>query len=539
MGETRIDLHRLLEDLRDAYPSSVEETILTEIVANSLDSGARRVVFRTDQASATLTVTDDGSGMQRRDLARYHDLATSTKTRGAGIGFAGVGIKLGLLVCDEVITETRRGKSHCATTWSLSSRHKASWKWLPSQPGLVPERGTAVRLRLTNPLSPLLDAGFVEAGLRRHFEPLLDPALDEMLDSLYGHVIELELNGHVLGREARHVAEHAPLSVRMKGKRKPSAMGWLVRESTPLPEERRGVAVSTYGKVIKRGWDWLGVTPANRDCIGGLIETPALAECLTLNKGDFIRSGSRGATYLAYRRAIQDAVTRQLAEWGDEREANEHTPRRAARPVERDLENVLVELADDFPMLASLVEQRLGGQRRLPIGRPGSASDASAFLAASLGGAREDRKAAATTEHPQGDGGAGAAPPPTDGSPSPPATPETSPAQLPSAAGPKRLARYGLMIQFDSRAEDPELARLVDTVVWVNEAHPAYRRAAASRSEGYHLALSVALALAPLAAEPAGQHDFVTAFLSRWGEALEKPRTSRRAGGRFDRSSAR
>lgn len=72
----------------------------------------------------------------------------------------------------------------------------------------------------------------------------------------------------------------------------------------------------------------------------------------------------------------------------------------------------------------------------------------------------------------------------------------------------------------------------------MNEAHPAYRRAAASRSEGYHLALSVALALAPLAAEPSGEHDFVTAFLSRWGEALEKPRTSTRARGRFDRSPA-
>jgi hypothetical protein len=74
--------------------------------------------------------------------------------------------------------------------------------------------------------------------------------------------------------------------------------------------------------------------------------------------------------------------------------------------------------------------------------------------------------------------------------------------------------------------------------VWVNEAHPAHRRAAASRSEGYHLALSVALALAPLATEPAGQHDFVTAFLSRWGGALEKPRTSRRAGRRLGGSAA-
>ena len=56
----------------------------------------------------------------------------------------------------------------------------------------------------------------------------------------------------------------------------------------------------------------------------------------------------------------------------------------------------------------------------------------------------------------------------------------------------------------------------------MNEAHPAYRRAAASRSGGYHVALAVALALAPLAVEPAKEHGFVTTFLARWGEAIER-----------------
>src|SRR5437773_2561385 len=112
MGETRVDLLHLLEDLRDAYPGAVEETILTEVVANSLDSGATRIRFAVDRAAATLTAIDDGAGMAKRDLARYHDIATSTKTRGEGIGFAGVGIKLGLLVSAEVTTESRRGASH-------------------------------------------------------------------------------------------------------------------------------------------------------------------------------------------------------------------------------------------------------------------------------------------------------------------------------------------------------------------------------------------------------------------------------------------
>ena len=56
--------------------------------------------------------------------------------------------------------------------------------------------------------------------------------------------------------------------------------------------------------------------------------------------------------------------------------------------------------------------------------------------------------------------------------------------------------------------------------MFVNDAHPAYLRAAASRSEGYHLALAVAMALAPLAVEPREERAFVTQFLKRWGDAL-------------------
>lgn len=147
MGETRVDLLHLLEDLRDAYPGALEETILTEMVANSLDSGAGTIRLVTDPVEARLTVVDDGSGMQRRDLSRYHDIAASTKTRGEGIGFAGVGIKLGLLLCEDVLTESRRGRTHVATRWQLASRHRAPWKWI-TPPGVVTERGTAVTLRL-------------------------------------------------------------------------------------------------------------------------------------------------------------------------------------------------------------------------------------------------------------------------------------------------------------------------------------------------------------------------------------------------------
>ncbi len=56
------------------------------------------------------------------------------------------------------------------------------------------------------------------------------------------------------------------------------------------------------------------------------------------------------------------------------------------------------------------------------------------------------------------------------------------------------------------------------------------------RADGYHLALTVAMALAPLAVDPVEAHRFVTAFLARWGEALDRPvpRRPRRKGKRTD-----
>jgi hypothetical protein len=74
-------------------------------------------------------------------------------------------------------------------------------------------------------------------------------------------------------------------------------------------------------------------------------------------------------------------------------------------------------------------------------------------------------------------------------------------------------------VQFESRPGDSELGRLVDSTIWINDAHPAYARAASSRSLGYHTALAVALALAPLAVEARDEHAFITQFLAHWGGA--------------------
>jgi len=531
MGETRVDLLHLLEDLRDAYPGSLEETILTEIVANSLDSGARRIRVWTDPAPATLTVVDDGKGMSRQALTRYHDLAATNKRRGRSIGFAGVGIKLGLLVSEEVVTEARRVRTHLATSWRLDSRSRAPWRWI-EPPGLLERPGTAVRLYLSNALSPLLEPGRVEEILFRHFQPLLDPSLESVLSAHYPQGISFEVNGRVLPRSAPG-SGRVPLVIRLGRQRKPAGMGYLVRD-LELAEEETGIAITTLGKVIKRGWDWLGLTPAPGAAVGGLIEVPALADALTLNKADFIRTGTRGATFLSYRKAIQVVVGSQLAEWGAEAKGEPGRQRRT-RPLERDLQGVLLDLSREFPLLAALVERQSGGQKRLPLGGPPVAASRGAPETGALtDGARETGLDSADEgpppggvggdgspggrEGPRGEGQEGPNTPPGE----PPLTASLEEASLPGARRTRKTGRYGLRIRFEERPDDPGMARLIESTVWINATHPAYLRAVASRSEGYHLALSAAMALAPLAVEPERAHAFITSFLARWGEAARR-----------------
>ena len=357
-------------------------------------------------------------------------------------------------------------------------------------------------------------------------------------------MLAIDVDGRQLATVDRGRSERAPIAIRLGRRRTPSARGHVERTGV-VPADRDGIAISTFGKVIKRGWDWLGLTPAAHGRITGMIEAPDLAACLTLSKNDFIRSGARGATYLAYRKALQEVVSRQLAAWGDR---HDETRPRTAR-LERDLEHVLEDLAEDFPLLRSLVDRRPGGQKRLPMpGRGGERVPASLFADIPMGHEPSDAVA--------GGGASGAAvsgepatstPEPPIESPPEPITGEGEPrarephtlhegqthaqaaaGALDAVAGSRRPARYGLLVQFESRPGESELGRLVDSTIWINDAHPAYTRAVGSRSLGYHTALTVALALAPLAVEPSREHSFITQFLAQWGGATTGKRPPRR-----------
>ena len=483
-----------------------------------------------DRDEASITIRDNGTGMGRSELRRYHDLARSSKERGEGIGFAGVGIKLGLLISNEVWTESGRGGPRIATQWRLASKHKAPWRFCDPF-GRTESTGTTIRLFLKSPLSPLLDHGFVEAAVRRHFEALFEPHLYPAFSARYPDGVTFELDGEVLDSDPRR--EATLVEVRLPRKKKTAGVGLMWRSADVLPEDRQGIAISTFGKVIKRGWDWLGVSPPFPEKVGGLIEMPALAESLTLNKGDFIRSGARGSLYLLCRKALQETVVAQLEAWGEDTAAKDDAARRkAARPFERDLAGVLEDLSADYPALASLVDHRSAkGGRRLRTMDVNGAPQKPVWE-------DETTEAAEVVSPAPGDSLSGQPHPlpaellagSSEADPQPIRPPDLARGGGIDTTLPKTIrkaGRYGLSLAFESRPEDESLGHLVENTVSVNVAHPAYRRAERTHAEGYHLALVAAMSLAKVAVELKDYDSFVTHFLKRWGSAAES-RTRRR-----------
>lgn len=492
MGETRVNLKHLLEDIRDTYPFPQEEAIIVELIANALDSGASQIRFVIDPDHRTASILDDGKGMTDRDLEEYHDIAATTKTRGKGIGFAGVGVKLSLLIAEEVITETRSRGFHKGTCWKLESAQRAPWTYI-DPPGLVfSSNGTVVSIVLQSNDSELLNPDFAKRVIQTHFYPILDHEfMDKILKYIYKNGVTFFVNEQEIDLPVVEKTDQSTLFLVEVGRRgKPVGIGFLRKSKEELREEERGIAISTYGKVIKRGWDWISMIPRNPTRLTGIVEIPSLSEILTTNKADFLKDSTSLQKYYRYRKAIQEAVEPVLRQFGEM-----ITPRepieKELRPLEKEIERVLKNMLDDFPELGPLL-----GKRGIKGGRapgPGEPSE--------------------PTEPPEEP----PEPPPEPTEPQIEPPPEGHP---PEPKPPGHRKPPGLMIGFEDNPDREDLGWSMESTIWINKGHPAYIRAIESKAENYHIVLSVAWVLSGhLEAEKSPQK-FINRFLSSWGARI-------------------
>lgn len=511
MGQTRVNLRHLLEDIRDSYPYMLEETIISEIVANALDAGARTISFFVNPDTATFTVVDDGAGMTRRAFELYHDIAMSTKVRGKGIGFAGIGAKLAILISQEVYTETRHGNFHGASRWHLEDDYHAPWVSVSPDNLVSGESGTAVRLLLKSEDSPLLDTDFIIRAIQRHFEPLFSAYLtEEIYTPLYGGPVRFWINGEQVPPPPHMTGTSRMETFQIRGgRRKGSAgAGILFFSEDPLPEDDQGIAIATYGKVIRRGWEWLQLFPPDRQFIRGVVEVPALAKILTLNKADFLKDPTSLAYYYRYRRQIQQAIQSVLTRSGILSFLETLRPRSSPRPLVREVRRVLGTMIGEFPELRPIVGRipmrpGRGSRKQEESGRTGDGQVADNGISLELLSPEEEIREIEMDPEVRL---------PADEKEQKNTTGEKNQEDF--------LRSQRLTIAFEHVPDRPELGWLRGTTLVINTGHPAYLRAHQSHAEAYHIMLTVGWILANHLEPSRSPQQFLAQFLYRWGESL-------------------
>lgn len=500
MRETKVNLKHLLENIRDSYAIPLEEVIVVELIANALDSGASTISFSIDEPNNTFSIVDNGKGMRREVIADYHNIAATTKIRGKGIGFAGVGAKLSLLIANAVITETKGGYgSRCATEWYLKSDASAPWKFIPSSGKVPTPRGTAVSIVLPNNRFSLLSKEFLIETIYNHFYSLFHPQIfQSILKHVYRKGIEFYVNNQKISFSHKTNFKPEVFQIKIgKGRSKKLAgAGYLTKGSDKQDMINHGLAISTFGKIIKSGWEWIGISPKQDFSICGVVEIPALAEILTTNKMDFLKDTASLKKYYTFRKTIQQAVMPLLENLGEE--VNILDKQKSFRSLSNEIERALRYVLGDFPELAPLFNFR-----NLNKLGPSFASSTEPPLISIIDKnpeTTENQIKQSILKNKTDEESVRSANSQTD--------------KVKNKKG-KRGPVFSIV--FEKARKDSALARMIENRIFINSSHPAYIKAQEKKQEPYHIVLCTALALSNFLEDNHSPQKFISDFLASWG----------------------
>lgn len=290
--DMKIDVLHALEDFLDAYNNRAE-MVVTEAVANAIDVGAGRidVDLKADLDDArTVSFYNDGPPMSERQFEDYHVIARSSKSKGAGIGFAGIGAKVYLAAWNRasIRTETGDGKAARGSDMYVKGR---TLKYRAADPSLR-KRGTLYRVTLRPEDYDYL-AGGAEGVISDVFDPAIAAGLAVTLDGRRVRPWKPKLE---FGR--KFAASH-------KGKRFGVALS-VTKED--VPARKMHVQYHVSGKVIStRKPDWMPeVKPEYSRRVHAYVDAGAISDLLNLTKTGF--KPSAGSALKEVERRIYDVL---------------------------------------------------------------------------------------------------------------------------------------------------------------------------------------------------------------------------------------
>ena len=281
----QIKILETLNNLLDMYEYRNEEVLVLEAIANGIDAKAKRISIELirDESNCYIVFLNDGSPMKPADFDRYHTISSSTKTKGEGIGFAGVGAKIFLAAWDQAEIVTVTGKNNDVFVSRMfrqgdDVQYDSSLKGTPVQQmvgsgKLDHKYGTSYKVKVSPDGYNWLQ-GNISEKLRFWFN-----------DALLSKKLELYVNGKSI---VPWQPEGEKISVKIKaGSVHIPCHIWICKEDTP--EDMRHIVYSVFGKRIKNeSVDWANLIKGNNSKkIFCMADVSILASHLVANKENF------------------------------------------------------------------------------------------------------------------------------------------------------------------------------------------------------------------------------------------------------------
>ena len=287
----KIDALHALRDFVDAYDRT-HEMVVTEAIANAIDVGAGTVRVDLDGGDRTITFHNDGPPMGAREFEDYHVIARSSKKKGSGIGFAGVGAKVYLAAWGKTVirTETTDGRAPLASEMYVDG---GTLKWRYAEPS-IRRRGTLYRVALTAD-----DYNYLDKSATDTVSSVFGPAIDAGL--------RVYVNGDRVAPWRPDSAMRKRFTARTRGASLPVA---LTVARADLAPGRQGVQYHVSGKVIttKRP-EWMAdVKPAHMRRVHAYVDATGISDHLNLNKTAFKPAGAVAAAYKESGRRILEEL---------------------------------------------------------------------------------------------------------------------------------------------------------------------------------------------------------------------------------------
>ncbi len=268
-----VDIMHALEDFLDAYDDHAE-MVVTEAIANAMDVKATQIDIKLggDMDERTwISFYNNGPAMNEQEFKKYHVLAKSSKTKGKGIGFAGIGAKVYLAAWPNTVihTETSDGKTAYASDMFVKDNTLKA-KYLKP---IIKKPGTLYKIKLKQ-----ADYDHLVAEINYMISNIFDPAIS---------------NGLKIQVSRKHIEPWKPKSTfeeEFKIKINKMVFNTILRVTNDeLSDKKSYIQYHVTGKIITRKkpeWQY-EIKPKFQKRIHAYVDATPIADRLNLNKTGF------------------------------------------------------------------------------------------------------------------------------------------------------------------------------------------------------------------------------------------------------------